>query len=383
MSKKKSSKKKGTKSGKPSSSGKPVFRSIIPAHIANNSSLNCYEKMTYCMIDSLSGRKGFCWPSHETLAQLIGCSVRTVIRSIRRLEELGLLKQEKQNKAKYASSLRYYPQRPSSSTKLCDRQTDSKPSQPAQRTGIELCHTDREPCREVCHTDRQIYKDIKTHFSPLPPHGFEGEKRLLNSAASTTPPVTTHRPLRGTSAACGVGGESSLMRTFEKLWAAYPKKEAFGLAKSTFFKMKRVLPSIDCLLDCISFKMNTSWAGKEIRYIPSLEYFLQGERWLDGDYVEYKSAPKAVPAVSASVQQPELTMKAPELKETPEETQGITSFVSSIARNLSPAEKGVIGAFWRDLHRKGITLTAQDGAKFGNGALYTEMRRLSAMRAAV
>jgi len=383
MSKKKSSKKKGTKSGKPSSSGKPVFRSIIPAHIANNSSLNCYEKMTYCMIDSLSGKKGYCWPSHETLAQSIGCSVRTVIRSIRRLEELGLLKQGKQDKPEHGHSLCYYPQRPSSSKNFHDRQPDSKPTQNALRTGKELCHTDRPVCRELCHTDRQIIKDIKTYFSPLPPHWVEGEKRLLNSAASTTPPVTTHRPLRGTSAACGGGGESSPMKNFEKLWAAYPKKEAIGLAKSTFFKMKRVLPSIECLLDCISFKKSTSWAGKEIRYIPSLEYFLQGERWLDDDYVEYKSAPKVVPAVSASAPHPEVTMKAPEIKETPEQTQGITSFVSSISRNLSPAEKSVIGAFWRDMHRKGITLTAQDGAKFGNGAIYTEMQRLSAMRVAV
>lgn len=318
---------------------------VVPAFISLNAHLNAAEKMTYVVISSSSGAKGYCWPSQKVLSQLVGCSLSTLKRCLRRLVELGLLAVEE---TVHGHTLCYYPLRPGG---------DGKPVSTVSSSKTEnMVHS--EP--PLAQGELQINKvNIKRQISPLPPH------------AASTPPVSMCRPVR-------TEGDVSLT-TFEKVWAAYPRKEAYGLAKSAFFRMRRSLPALSTLLDCISFKKD-SWAGRETRYIPSLEYFLKGERWLDSDYVEYTSAPKAVPVPPDP--HPELSWKAPAPVQSPEETKGIAAFMSSITRPLSAAERGVLSAFWRDQHRKGVTLTEQDGARFGNGTLFAEMQRLS-MRAAV
>lgn len=326
----------------------PTPLAFIPEFIQKNHELSMAERMTYAVIASVSGRNNFCWHSQKELSDRVGCSLSTLKRCIRRLTELGLLV----TKANvHGHTLCYFPLAPSSS-----KAAQSEPT--------------------LAHGELQIIKDnIKQrNISPLPPH--RPEKRQLCAAVPSFPPEQRH--LRTSPTACRGGGDSSLLKNFEKLWAAYPKKEAIGLAKHIFFKMKGALPSIDCLLDCISFKMNTSWADKETRYIPALENFLKGERWLDDDYVVYKSTPKkSTTKVTVSVETP-----IPEIKETPEEKQALALFLSSVPRDLFPAEKAIISAFWRQQHRKGITLTAQDGAKLGHGALYTELPKLIAMRGA-
>jgi DNA-binding transcriptional ArsR family regulator len=46
---------------------------------------------TYCALADHANKNGLCWPKMETLAKILGCSVRTVQRHMHTLKELGLV----------------------------------------------------------------------------------------------------------------------------------------------------------------------------------------------------------------------------------------------------------------------------------------------------
>jgi len=71
---------------------------------------------------------------------------------------------------------------------------------------------------------------------------------------------------------------------FEKLCAAYPKKEALGLARSAWQWVRRsgLLPSLDVLLAAVEkFKATKKWQRENGRFIPQLSNWLRGLCWQD------------------------------------------------------------------------------------------------------
>lgn len=48
-------------------------------------------RVAYVLADHLNRATGDCWPAQSTIARKIGVSVKTIQRSVRRLEEMGLL----------------------------------------------------------------------------------------------------------------------------------------------------------------------------------------------------------------------------------------------------------------------------------------------------
>lgn len=71
---------------------------------------------------------------------------------------------------------------------------------------------------------------------------------------------------------------------FERIWEAYPRKEAKGLAKAAWSHLLRSgsLPAIAIILATIErFKASANWQRENGRFIPQLSNFLKGERWSD------------------------------------------------------------------------------------------------------
>lgn len=56
-----------------------------------SSSLNIYEKMVWIVIQKHKMNKSECWPSLETIAKGSSCCVTTVKKTIKTLEEKGLV----------------------------------------------------------------------------------------------------------------------------------------------------------------------------------------------------------------------------------------------------------------------------------------------------
>lgn len=76
----------------------PTIKSMNSFTQVNNSifrcgkDLNIYEKMILMVLLSHCIGKIECWPSHETIAKEASCSITTVKKTIRSLEEKKLLK---------------------------------------------------------------------------------------------------------------------------------------------------------------------------------------------------------------------------------------------------------------------------------------------------
>lgn len=71
---------------------------------------------------------------------------------------------------------------------------------------------------------------------------------------------------------------------FERVYAAYPRKEAKGLARVAWRNLarSRCLPALSVILAAIErFKGSANWQRENGRFVPQLSNFLKGERWDD------------------------------------------------------------------------------------------------------
>lgn len=132
-------------------SSSAVAYSYVPGFISENRQLTPLEKLTYLIIDSASGAKRFCWHPQKAIAEMVGCSLSTVIRAIRRLKALGLLRTEE---TVHGHTLRYYPLVPISRLQSS--------SCPVEQGG------QRFKDRSLCQKDIQILKNnIKKKSFPF------------------------------------------------------------------------------------------------------------------------------------------------------------------------------------------------------------------------
>jgi hypothetical protein len=96
------------------------------------------------------------------------------------------------------------------------------------------------------------------------------------------PPAPAPRSVPPASGPVGGGGFS--FQDFEKLWEAYPKKDAKGFAVLAWKQLRQTgqLPPLSDILSAVKrFMLTESWQRGHGRYIPQLSNFLRGQRWLD------------------------------------------------------------------------------------------------------
>lgn len=111
----------------------------------------------------------------------------------------------------------------------------------------------------------------------------------------------------------GVGDSFSV---FEKVYAAYPRKEAKGLAKIAWTQLARTgaLPELAVILAAISrFSASHNWQRENGRFIPQLSNFLKGERWndpLSETEIEEKAAKEASEKARRQLKQEEEQRRA-------------------------------------------------------------------------
>jgi hypothetical protein len=102
---------------------------------------------------------------------------------------------------------------------------------------------------------------------------------------NTNPPLPPVAVSRSTPPAPKpMGGGGSFSPDFEKLWEAYPRKDAKDPAEKAFKQLlrSRQLPSLSELLAAIKrFMATTQWQKNNGRFIPYLSKFLKDRRWLD------------------------------------------------------------------------------------------------------
>lgn len=65
---------------------------IISSNILSNPELSDVDKLTWGILSSLCNDKGYCWASNAYIANALGKSTRTIIRSIQKLRQMNIIK---------------------------------------------------------------------------------------------------------------------------------------------------------------------------------------------------------------------------------------------------------------------------------------------------
>ena len=190
-----------------------------------------------------------CYPTHATLAERLSCSVSSVKNYLAELVGAKLITIQR----KHNSSSRYYMLRPAALDKAetVNHTPETAPEQPK----VAYAQPKSGYINNLTNQEKEI--------PPLPPI----------AVSRSVPPAS--RPVRD-------GG--AFFHDFEKVCAAYPKKEALGLARSAWQWVRRsgLLPSLDVLLAAIEkFKATQKWQRENGRFIPQLSIWLRGLCWQD------------------------------------------------------------------------------------------------------
>lgn len=227
---------------------------ILPGFILGKK-LSLGAKVMYALLCDFAGEKDHCWPSHATLAARLDCSVSTVKNYLGELCRENLIAVHRE---RYRSST-YYLLSPLKTQGTSSGYQKAKSGYP--KSG---------------YINTLNVGDLK--YPPLPP------------ASRDTPSCAAKRLSTG-----GGGGFLSANKDFEKLYAAYPKKDAKELARSVWHRLWRrgEIPSIEILLEALErFRATESWNREHGRFVPQLVNWLRGQRWLDPE----TSLPQAHPA---------------------------------------------------------------------------------------
>ena len=85
---------------------KPKFTRIPKVRDLTETGVPTEAIPTYCALtDYANNKTGLCWPKMETLARILGRSVRTIQRHLHLLKELGLIEfvERRRNRGRYSS----------------------------------------------------------------------------------------------------------------------------------------------------------------------------------------------------------------------------------------------------------------------------------------
>jgi hypothetical protein len=68
---------------------------VLPAAVRHDRSLSQTAKLLYAEISSLAQADGYCWATDRYFAELLGCSVKTVSRTLAMLRDQGYIRMER------------------------------------------------------------------------------------------------------------------------------------------------------------------------------------------------------------------------------------------------------------------------------------------------
>lgn len=111
----------------------------VPNAVLTDTRLTPTERLLYVLLlsydwqDGNGDRKGFCWPSQATLAELLGCTPRTVQAALARLEAVGLIRVDHRAGGPGGGSSNRYTLAlcPSDTKSTSCRSPDTKPTSPS------------------------------------------------------------------------------------------------------------------------------------------------------------------------------------------------------------------------------------------------------------
>ena len=232
-----------------------VYGPILPQFVMEKP-LSLGAKVMYALLCNYASEKDHCWPSHNTLATKLSCSLTSVKTY---LKELVTAKLIEIRRAQYRSSV-YYMINP-------DATFAQEPENARNLLNSDYPEPDFDcPEPDSDHLNNLNKQSNEEEIPPIPPARPDQPKAH---------PVS-HAP--------SAGGAFHFDSDFEKAWSLFPKKDARGFALIAWQKLSRSgqLPALGEILSAITrFAASESWQRESGRYIPQMGNWLRGQRWLD------------------------------------------------------------------------------------------------------
>ena len=288
--------------------------------------------------------KDYCWPSYSKLAERMRCSINSVKNYFRELVDAKLVLVQKES---YRSS-KYFLLKPSEEM-LKDSKREHRAENIADRPDANLSKFD----------------DNQPNFGENPSNiGYlkNPNKQIQETPSSTSlPQRNAESPEK--EKAMGVGDSFS---DFERVYAAYPRKEAKGLARAAWRNLARSnsLPALSVILEAIErFKGTTNWQRENGRFIPQLSNFLKGERWNDplseDEVIEQRQKQQAALA-NAQYQE---RIERERIKQEARRRELSPQFDEFAAKFKGTFHRPLVFGHWLALHDRGVAPLASDVPK--------------------
>jgi len=241
--------------GKDLQQGGLLFPDFIRAD--RNLSLGC--KCLVVVLTKLCDDQSDCWPSQRYLADLLGVSVRSIHNYFATLEKSGYLKIHAGHDGE-TNTYQFLPH-PNILEALATKSNHLTPA-PIEKNPLPRA------------------ADPSVSFSSPPPENFASV--LIKQEEENTPLTPQGGGVCSPSLAFSPESKTEALAAFERLWAAWPIKEARRRALRWFCRLWRLrsLPPIEKLLDVIKLHLvkNPRW---QRGYIPFLVNWLKDQRWDD------------------------------------------------------------------------------------------------------
>ena len=211
------------------------YYAIIPANVRYDKDLPPNAKLLYGEITALCNEKGYCWATNNYFASLYSVGKRSITGWISTLEKKGFINlefiRENGNKAYSRRLIRI-------------QGGIEKNHTPGKNLlgGIEkICYT---PIEKICQENNTPFNNTSDN-TPLPPKG-EGDA------------------------------------SFDKFWAAYPKKVSKPQAMRSWKKIKPNAEALGTIMAAIEVaKESADWKKEGGKYIPYPATWLNNRRWED------------------------------------------------------------------------------------------------------
>lgn len=242
-----------------------------------------------------------CTVSQARLAADCKCSIRSLQAYLRLLARLGYLaidRDEAGGPNTYtlllSSRVRFFARRAGMDA------AGEAASPAASSPSASSCTPGHTPpdCASPAHNLREggaqsapsLKRDQRDRTSPLSPHtsarGQGGSIPPIRSSVTGARTGATPQADGWGDVSCGKKKTpfQAINAAFERLYAAYPRKEAREAARAAWHQLWRngSLPAPDRLLTALdAFRASPHWNREHGRFVPYLVNWLRGRRWLD------------------------------------------------------------------------------------------------------
>ena len=302
---------------------------ILPQFVLETS-VSFGAKIMYALLCNYASDSDRCWPSQATLAARLSCSVSSVKKYLAELVGIDLIQVRREH---YRSSV-YYLLQPAALKAV------SQEAKPASHRSDSACGQSKSGYLNTLNKQEEI------NTPPLPP------------VRPLPPKVTASSPV----SVCGGRGVS--LPDFEKAWSLYPRKEAKGFACAAWKALQRLgqLPPLQELESSIrQFMVSETWQREQGRFVPQMNNWLRGQRWLDMPSAATPVASAAPTARESEVvrqaaralqamQQREEARKAAQDKEREALRPRFEAFAAKFSMDAQPWLKPMAFGLWMHLH---------------------------------